>query len=387
MTPDMTLLKGRLALVGVVEVRFTEQGHLDDGAVQPPQQLRRPLFHPRVGRRLPQLIDVLHVTVRGHHVVVDAGVVRRFALAREEEMLLRGHADGVGADAHEHIVYVQRGVQGEGGVVDALRYVPRDHVARPGGVVRVDGPRVHLHGHVVLAVLAADGRRPSVDFPHPEVHSAPAAGVLQVPHQVGHVYENVIVGGHEEAGVRAAAVHPVELQEKLQGQVVEGVQEVLLDQVLVQEVLLDQLLLKASLAPPAPRRPQGEQHLDGGPQRALDVALVAPGGSDGVPPPGVLRGGFDKKEEEDVSVCALVGVVQQVGEAAEGSGLLAGDGEAPVDAGEAVDQVAAGVEGDVADHAAVDLLPADHHDRDHQAGGHQLHALVFTDPAEHQNHA
>lgn len=389
--PGRTLLEGGLAGVGVEEVGFTQQGHPDGGAVQPPQQPPRPLLHPRVGHRFPQLLDVLHVTVRGHHAVVDAGVVGCLALAGEEEVLLRGHADGVGADAHEHVIDVQRGVQGEGGVEDALGDVPRDHVAGPGGVVRVGQPRVHLQGHVVLAVLAADGRRPSVDLPHPEVHHAPAAGVLQVPHQVGHVYEDVVVRSHEEAGVRAAAVHPVELQQKLQGQVVEGVQEVLLDEILVQQVLLDQLLLKASLAPPAPRwlllgGSQGKQHLDGGSQLALDVGLVAPGGSDGVPPPDVLWGGFDKEEEEDVLACAFVRLVQQVGEGAEDPGLLAGDGEAPVDVGEAVDQVAVGVGFDVTADAVVQLLPADHHDRDHQAGGQQLHALVSTHAAEHQNH-
>lgn len=58
---------------------------------------------------------------------------------------------------------------------------------------------------------------------NPEVFNTSATHVLQVAHQVGHVDEDVVVSGHEEAGVWAAAVHPVELHDQLQGQVVEGV--------------------------------------------------------------------------------------------------------------------------------------------------------------------
>lgn len=68
---------------------------------------------------------------------------------------------------------------------------------------------------------------------------------------------------------------------------------------------------------------------------------------------------------------------------AEHVGLLPRDGEALVDEGVAVDQVAVGVGLDVAHHAAI---PAHHHHRQHQARGHQLHALALADPPEIHKH-
>lgn len=118
----------------------------------------------------------------------------------------------------------------------------------------------------------------------------------------------------------------------------------------------------------------------------MDVGFVTPGGSDGVSPLSVLWGCFDKEEEEDVLASAFLWVVQLVAEVAEAPGLFTWDGEALVDESEAVDQVAIGVGFDVADNAVVQLLPTNHHHRQHQAGGHQLHTLAFSYPAEIHKH-
>ena len=67
-------------------------------------------------------------------------------------------------------------------------------------------------------------------------------------------------------------------------------------------------------------------------------------------------------------------------------GLLSWDGEALVDESVAVDQVTVRVGVDVAHHATVQLLPAYHHHRQHQACGHQLHALALADPPEIHKH-
>lgn len=119
----------------------------------------------------------------------------------------------------------------------------------------------------------------------------------------------------------------------------------------METVLVDKLFLETNPAPLAPRglvllglkRSQGKHHLDCHSQLILDVGLITPGGSDGISPLNVFWGCFDKEEEEDILVRALIWVVQQVAEVAEASGLLSWDGEALIDVGEAVDQVAIGV--------------------------------------------
>lgn len=139
----------------------------------------------------------------------------------------------------------------------------------------------------------------------------------------------------------------------------------------METILLGELTLDTNATPLAPRRlrllgmdrSQSEHHLDRHSQGVLDVGLVTPGGSDCSSPLNVLWGCFDKEEEENIFPSAFVRVVHQVVEVAEDSRLLAGDGEAPVDVGEAVDQVAEGVGLEVADNAAVQLLPANHHHR------------------------
>lgn len=168
----------------------------------------------------------------------------------------------------------------------------------------------------------------------------------------------------------------------------------MLDQVAVETILLDELILKTNATPLAPQRlrllglncSQNEHHLDRHPQGILDVGLVPPGGPDGRSPFNVLWRRFDKEEEENIFPDAFIGVVHKVLEVAEHSGLLSGDGEALVDVGEPVDQVAIGIGFDVADDAVVQLLPADHHHRQHKAGGHHLHQLAFSNTAEIQKH-
>lgn len=255
-----------------------------------------------------QLVHHEEVPVEARLLVHAAHLVPRDAECPEARVHLRGHAQLLQAHPQEHVVY---GVQ---------LHVLRGHVEPPGQLGGHEEPPaahigrvrlvVQLFGDVVFALPVADGDGLGDGVPHEQLGLSallhPEADELQ---QVARVHVHVVVPLEYELHPGAVDFEPFEEVDLLQGQVEKRVHEVPLQDVLVDHVLILEQLLEVLGV-----RRRGSEQEQGSDLLAVHGQLPAPGFTHGLAPVVLLDDGLDDHEEVDVSLCALLRVVDEHGE-------------------------------------------------------------------------
>lgn len=252
--------------------------------------------------------DAVHLLggdlVDGDHPAVAAKAVGHLPVV-EAAVLERMDAELTEAHAHVHVLQVQQpGVQRR--LVYELGHVCGEDVSGAGAERRVLALWVQVPGHVPLAAHVSDG--PAVDDVAGEVPPPGLGGGLQeVEDEVLHVDEDVTVRLEDVLRFGTEGGHPAHSHQRLQRQVVVGVDKILHYNVVEDLTLLLHHLVENSIG--AAAQQEERDHAD-----VLEGALVTPCLPDGLTGVKFLMGGADEDDEEGGLRLALLGLVDEVAE-------------------------------------------------------------------------
>lgn len=158
----------------------TQESHFNSRAVEPSKQSWRYQNIFSVSRMPPHFMNVTNMSMRSHHLAVDAMVMRSFSLSGEERVIRGRNVHHFSADPEEDVIDVKGRVYGERSLIDSGHHISGEDIPRSRGVVWVGQPWVQVSGHIVLALFVSIRRWTAVHPSNPKVSGVTLAKPLQV---------------------------------------------------------------------------------------------------------------------------------------------------------------------------------------------------------------